>query len=212
VHNALGEISTGPPGGPLSDLGIAQSARLASQLAACAVAAIYSSPLERARRTAEILAKPHSVPIVVCPELTEVSAGELDGRSDAGAYSILNHALDDWCSGNLNARIGTNGETGHAMLRRLTDLVAELTARHSGQTVVLVSHGGLLQTGIPWLCTNLTPAFGAGRLLRNTAVIQLLADGTGVNCLSWDDTAVSAEAEKAEIAEKTDGTKLAEAQ
>ncbi len=196
VHNARGEISTGPPGGPLSDLGVAQSADLASQLAASAIAAIYSSPLERARQTAKILADPHGIPVVVRPELTEVSAGELDGRSDEEAFSVLNHALDEWCSGNLDARIGTTGETGHSMRSRLIDLVAEVTTRHSGQTVVLVSHGGLLQTGIPWLCANLTPAFGTGRLLRNTAVIEVLADGASANCLSWDDLAVPVEAKK----------------
>lgn len=201
VHNALGEISTRPPGGPLSELGVTQSERLAAQLAAYTVAAVYSSPLERARRTAQILAAPHRLPVAVRPELTEVSAGELDGRSDARAYDTLNHALDAWCSGDLDARIGTDGETGHDMLRRLTDLVGELSARHSGQTVVLVSHGGLLQTGICWLCANITPAFGAGRLLRNTAVIELHVDGSDVRCVSWDGATVPIQPETTEMTE-----------
>lgn len=211
-HNALGQISTRPPGGPLSDLGIAQSARLASQLAECVVAAVYSSPLERARRTAEILAERHGVPVLVRPELTEVSAGELDGRSDEEAFSVLNGALDAWCSGDLDARIGADGDTGHAMLSRLAGLVAELAPRHTGQTIILVSHGGLLQTGIPWLCANLTPAFGTGRLLRNTAVIELLADGTEVNCLSWDDSPLPAAGTAAGAREATKAAKVAEAQ
>lgn len=218
VHNALGEISTRPPGGPLSELGIAQSAQLATLLEARDVAAVYSSPLKRAQQTAEILARPRSVTVVVRPELTEVSAGELDGRTDAEAYSVLNGALDAWCSGDLEARIGSEGETGHDMLRRLTMLISDITERHSRQSVVLVSHGGLLQTGIPWLCANLTPAFGAGRLLRNTAVIELRADGAEMNCLSWDDMAVPAKAkpteetEAAETAEAAETTKVVEAQ
>lgn len=211
VHNALGEISTRPPGGPLSELGVAQAERLSAELASPPVAAVYSSPLDRARHTARILAEPHHLPVVVRPELTEVSAGELDGRSDAEAYAALNGALDAWCSGDLDARIGTEGDTGHGMLHRLTRLVDELSARHNSQTVVLVSHGGLLQTGIPWLCANLTPAFGLGRLLRNTAVIELHADGSDVRCASWDGMAMPRQS-TTKTTRKADATEAAEAQ
>ena len=190
VHNSLGQISTLPPGGPLSDLGVEQARALAAVLAARPVTAVYASPMERARRTAEILAEPHALPVHPRPELLEVSAGELDGRSDDAAYAVLNGALDSWSEGDLNVRIGADGELGEDMVRRLTGLIADIAGRNPGGTVVLVSHGGLLQTGIPWVCANLGPAFGLRRLVANTAVIELradpTADGVEVTCLAWD--------------------------
>lgn len=195
VHNSLGEISTLPPGGPLSDLGVEQARKLAAALAPRPIAAVYASPMERAVRTAEILAEPHALPVHPTPALTEVSAGELDGRADEDAYALLNSALDAWCQGNLSVRIGCNGELGRHVVRRLTGLVADLTDRHPGQTVVLVSHGGLLQTGIPWICANLSPAFGLRRLVANTAVIEVQADGAGLTCISWAGAPVTAGAD-----------------
>lgn len=195
VHNSLGEISTLPPGGPLSDLGVEQAQELATVLAPRPIAAVYASPMERAVHTAEIIAGPHALPVQPTPELTEVSAGELDGRADAEAYALLNSALDTWCQGDLNVRIGRSGELGRDVVRRLTGLVADLADRHPGQTLVLVSHGGLLQTGIPWVCANLSPAFGLRRLVANTAVIELQADDAGVTCLSWAGAPVTVDAD-----------------
>ena len=186
VHNSLGQISTLPPGGPLSALGIEQAAALAAALADRPVAAVYCSPLPRAAHTARILAEPHALPVHERPELTEVSAGDLDGRSDEEAYTVLNRALDAWCLGDLDARIGTTGESGRDMVDRLRGLVTGLAAAHPGQTLLLVGHGGLLQTGIPWLCANLTPRFGLHRLVANTAVIEVEAAAGTVECLSWD--------------------------
>ncbi|MBV9023279.1 MAG: histidine phosphatase family protein [Streptomycetaceae bacterium] len=191
VHNSLGEISTLPPGGPLSNLGMEQARKLAAVLAPCRVTAVYTSPMERAVRTAEIIAESHALPVHPTPELTEVSAGDLDGRHDDEAYTFLNGALDAWCQGDLSVRIGHSGEFGQDAVHRLKRLVADLTERHPDQTLVLVSHGGLLQTAIPWVCANLTPAFGLRRLVANTAVIELEADGTAVTCLSWDGAPVS---------------------
>ena len=97
---------------------------------------------------------------------------------------------DSWSEGDLNVRIGADGELGEDMVRRLTGLIADIAGRNPGGTVVLVSHGGLLQTGIPWVCANLGPAFGLRRLVANTAVIELradpTADGVEVTCLAWD--------------------------
>ena len=173
AHNSLGQISTLPPGGPLSPDGIAQAQALASRLSVLPITAVCASPLQRAQQTATILAEPHGLPVSVEPDLTEIAAGEVDGRDDPEAFAILNGALDAWCLGDLDVRIGEKGECGHDIVRRFRRLVARLGQQHPGGVVIVVSHGGLLQAGTPWLCTNLTPRFGLGRLVANTAVIDV---------------------------------------
>src|ERR1019366_8140212 len=108
-HNAAGQICTHTVGASLSEFGREQTARLAEHLRAKHVAVFYTSPLPRAVQTAEILARGLEVPVLLCKGLTEISAGELDGRSDEEAYEILNTALDGWSRGNLDLRIGGLG-------------------------------------------------------------------------------------------------------
>jgi probable phosphoglycerate mutase len=185
-HNAAGQICTHTAGASLSELGREQTARLAERLRVRRVAVIYTSPLPRAAQTAEILARTLEVPVLHCKGLTEISAGELDGRSDEEAYEILNTALDGRSRGSLDLRIGKLGDTGHDVVQRCGAAIECIAAEYPGQTVAAVTHGGLLQIAIPWVCANLEPEFGLRRHVGNAAVIELdVADR--VRCVAWED-------------------------
>jgi broad specificity phosphatase PhoE len=193
-HNLSRRISTLAPGGPLNKRGCAQAERLAGRLRNLPVSRVYSSPLVRATQTAEILAAPHGMAVIMHNDLREISAGELDGRGDDASFDLLNAALDAWCLGDCTIRIGETGELGEAAIMRLRSLVDDLALRHPGETVLAVSHGGLLQTCLPWVCDNLTPQYGYQKLLANTAVIEIDADDDAVRCLFWDGAPVPAPA------------------
>lgn len=60
--------------------GQAQAERLAVVLADAPVKAVYSSPLERAFETAEPIAKAHSLPVQVHPDLIEIDFGKWAGK------------------------------------------------------------------------------------------------------------------------------------
>jgi probable phosphoglycerate mutase len=186
AHNAGGRLSTAAPGGPLSRLGAAQAARIAERLASASLEAVYTSPLTRARQTAEAIAERAGLEPVVVDELAEISVGELDGRDDREAFDALNLALDAWCRGDRTVRIGCGGEVGTAVCERFARAVEEIVARHPGGAVALVSHGGLLQAGVPSLCGNLPPGFAVRRFIRNTGVVEIEALDGRVRCLSWE--------------------------
>jgi 2,3-bisphosphoglycerate-dependent phosphoglycerate mutase len=189
-HNAAGQICTHTVGASLSDIGRQQTVRLAERLTAKHVAVVYTSPLPRAVETAEILATALEVPVLHRAGLTEISAGELDGRSDEEAYEILNTALDGWSRGNLDLRIGKLGDTGHDVVKRCAAEIERMAAEYPGQTIAAVTHGGYLQIAIPWACTNLEPVFGLRRHVGNAAVIELeVADR--VRCVAWEDQHLS---------------------
>jgi broad specificity phosphatase PhoE len=73
VWNPEGVVYARLPGFHLSDQGRQEAAALGDSLRAAPVQAIYASPLERASETAEILAAPHGLSVVVDDRLVEWS-------------------------------------------------------------------------------------------------------------------------------------------
>jgi broad specificity phosphatase PhoE len=68
------------PGIPLNDKGRQQAARLAESLCDIPISAIISSPLERARETAEIIAYGRALSIEFDPELMDTNIGNWAGQ------------------------------------------------------------------------------------------------------------------------------------
>jgi probable phosphoglycerate mutase len=60
--------------------GRAQARRLAAELAGADLKAVYASPLERARETAEPLARVHNLAVETCPDLIEIDFGRWQGK------------------------------------------------------------------------------------------------------------------------------------
>src|SRR5207249_8941020 len=59
--------------------GLRQCEAVARALASQVVAAVYASPLERARASAELIAKPHRLPVEIDPAFGEMAFGEWEG-------------------------------------------------------------------------------------------------------------------------------------
>src|SRR5437870_2594078 len=64
---------------PLTPEGLRQCEAVARTLASQGVAAVYASPLERARASAEVLAKPHRLTVEIEPAFREMALGESEG-------------------------------------------------------------------------------------------------------------------------------------
>ncbi|MDE0122526.1 MAG: histidine phosphatase family protein [bacterium] len=71
VHNPRHLVYASLPGFRLSPRGVRQTRQAGCHLAGRPLGAVWSSPLERARQTAENLAVPHSLEVGVLPELVE---------------------------------------------------------------------------------------------------------------------------------------------
>ena len=78
---------------PLNELGRQQAVCLARRLESEDLAAIYTSPLARARVTAQVIANEMGLPLIVEPALREVEAGELEGRAIAGLGGSFSRLL-----------------------------------------------------------------------------------------------------------------------
>lgn len=124
---------------PLTELGREQAARAAKMLAAKGdIAAVVSSPLQRARATAEAAASALDVPLRIVDGLTETDFGEWEGLTFAEAAERDPHLHGDWLGDPSIPAPG--GESFDQVRERVEAVRRDLIALYPGQNVVAVSH------------------------------------------------------------------------
>lgn len=120
-------------------------AALARRLAGEEIHAVYASDLQRARETATIIAAHHKLPVRADPRLREIDFGAWEGLTYDEIRQHYHQALAAWQADPMS--VGPPG--GEAMEDVVTRVHAALDAiarAHQDQTVLLVAHGGSLQT------------------------------------------------------------------
>ncbi|MEW5852317.1 MAG: histidine phosphatase family protein [Myxococcota bacterium] len=123
----------------LSETGERQAQALAERLRDAAVTAVYSSPMRRTIRTAEILALPHNLTVQRVDALREIDHGRWEQRTRAEVEREYGEEYASWEEDPFTfAPVG--GESGLAVLARALPAVRELVQRHPNQTVLVVSH------------------------------------------------------------------------
>ena len=130
----------------LNDTGLEQVRKLATFLENEPITAIFSSPLQRATATAEVIASHHQLPVEIDQGLKELRVGELEGMSVSNLDTTFSQFLmqcwqDGW------AMKLPNGESFIELQQRAWKAVERLLAKHEaspehneGTTVVIVSH------------------------------------------------------------------------
>jgi alpha-ribazole phosphatase len=126
---------------PLSALGETQMGALARRLSAAEVEAVYSSDLQRTRRSAEILAGPHGLAPIAVPELREFDMGRWDGLTADQIRALDPAGFADWM-----ARVGDfqfpGGENLSRVVERAWPAFEWIVRAHPGRPVMIVAHGG----------------------------------------------------------------------
>jgi broad specificity phosphatase PhoE len=124
---------------PLTAQGRLQAEAVAQALAASFAAAVYTSPLERARASADVIAKPHRLEPVVVPAFREMAFGSWEGLHRAELNTRFPEAAAAWES-TPHLVTPPGGEAVTAVDARVRAALAELVEQHRGETVILVSH------------------------------------------------------------------------
>lgn len=153
IWNSEGRIQ-GHLDSDLTARGISQAESVAARLAGSSFAALYSSDLGRAFKTAERIARTTGCEIITEPRLRERHLGIFQGLVEG---EIRERYPDEWSqflSRDPDYRI-PKGESSRDRVVRSRSLLDELARRHAGETVLLVTHGGILDamfrlvTGLP---------------------------------------------------------------
>lgn len=128
----------------LSPRGLRQAQALADALAGLPLAAVYSSPLIRALDTARPLAAARGVDVSLLEVLAELDFGEVEGLTydeiEAERPELFRAWMDD------PARVRFPGGESLADLRaRVLPALEQIRARHAGEAVAVVAHGGVIR-------------------------------------------------------------------
>lgn len=124
---------------PLSEDGRRQCEAAARALAESQAAAVWASPLERARVSAEILAKPHRLEVRLDEAFREMSFGQWEGLTRPEVAAHFPREWEVWRTS--PARLSAPGaEALTAVADRVAAGLDALRDEHDGQTVILVSH------------------------------------------------------------------------
>jgi probable phosphoglycerate mutase len=130
----------------LTPLGEAQAQARGAALAAGGIgdAVVYTSDLQRARRTAELIAVSLDAAVIVEPRLRERFGGEWQGHTAAEIDERWPGMREQWRRRELHAPPGA--ESDDTVLTRFDEALPELVATApAAHTIVLVTHGGVLR-------------------------------------------------------------------
>jgi phosphoserine phosphatase len=131
---------------PLADEGVTQAQATARRLAAEPLAAVYSSPLQRAARTAQIIAKPHGLVARMLPGLGSMDYGDWAGQLHTEVARQWPDLYRQWRCDPYSIQI-PGGECAADLRERAIAAVNEALAHHvNGETLVLVSHQVVTKT------------------------------------------------------------------
>ncbi len=178
---------------PLNETGRRQAQALAERLAAVPFEAVYCSDLQRAVETARIIVSASnrmrgSGASGFRPDmrLREVHFGDWEGLTYHKIKAKHPAALAAW-EANIFKNAPPNGETLEGLALRVQSMLEELRARHPGQTVSIVAHGGTLQTLI-CLALNLPPTMYWQFSLSPASLSELAFYPAGAILNSLNDT------------------------
>ena len=139
----LEEIFRGRADIELNETGIKQAELLAKYLEGVSLVAVYSSPLKRALKTAEIIAGPQFADVTLSRELIDFDYGEWQGLSHDTVKDKYKMLYEEWMKKPHLVRI-PKGESLDDVRKRAVSLVNQVAARHQG-IVALVSHRVILK-------------------------------------------------------------------
>ena len=126
---------------PLNATGIAQAEAGRKQLADFDFDAVYASPQARALETARLV-RP-GADIVTDPRLMEIDVGTWSGLTWDEIIASMPGYEEMYANG-VDFRRSPTGETLSEVVGRALPAIEEIAANHPGQTVLIVSHGLLL--------------------------------------------------------------------
>jgi alpha-ribazole phosphatase len=172
----------------LSTHGIEQAHQLAEVLTGTKLSVVYSSDLQRARVTAEIIAKHTSSTLEQDPAWREIDMGQWEDRTMASLYreapASVAQLFDDPASFAY-----PDGESFSAFIARVQRALADLQQKHEHGDVALVTHGGVCRAIIGtalelpprnWL--RLAQDYGCLNVIEwydNNPILQLLNSKPG---------------------------------
>jgi probable phosphoglycerate mutase len=173
-YTRTGKLAGWTKGVHLNETGQKQAQALAARLEKTPLAAIYSSPLERARETAAPLARAKRLRVKILDGLGEVQYGQWQGKS---LKRLARTKLWRTVQGLPSAMQFPEGETFRAVQTRAVNAVEVIVRAHPKEMAAIVSHGDVIKLVVAHYLGVPLDLFQ--RLAIHTASITVLRLGHG---------------------------------
>jgi probable phosphoglycerate mutase len=184
VHPLVDRVLVGrTSGAQLGKEGREQARALARRLAGDRIAAVQSSPRERALETAALIAAPLGLPVDIVPELDEADFGQWAGCS----FEQLNRD-PRWFA--WNSERGTarppDGETMLELQKRILGHLSRLQEEKAETKVVLVSHAEVIRAALLHFLGIALDGFARVEIAP-ASISTLLLNGSGAQVIGCND-------------------------
>jgi len=170
----------------LTELGRGQAQTLAEKLRDIPITAIFSSPVLRAKETADIVSRSFYLPYQVTEALREYDCGYLEGRSDEESWKQHRKYYEDWTVHHNYSSKPTAGESFIDIQNRFLPFIESLKHRND-EHILLIGHGGTFHLMLPLVLKKIDNDFISSHSISHTECItaELLSDG--YVCRQWGD-------------------------
>jgi len=130
----------------LSSNGLIQASKIHFGLKGIPVDYIYSSDLERAKKTAQIINSKLNVPIEITENIREIGFGQWEGLKRNEVQAKYPYEFNQWIRNGLILEKIQDAETLNDLTGRLIQFIADVKLKHTDdKTILIVSHGGTIR-------------------------------------------------------------------
>ena len=167
--------------GDLTRLGREQAARAAQWLVGKGITHVRASPFYRAQQTAAIAGEALGLDVVMDDGLAEMDCGDLEWRLDEEGWKTWAGVYERWKAHELDATF-PGGESFHDAVERFRQTLSRVPA---DETSLLVTHGGITRTVVPYVAEVSAELLYRGDL-ANTGIAILEYDAEHYHCSTWN--------------------------
>ena len=169
----------------LDATGLRQAQALADALAGAGIEAIYASDMARALQTAQAVADRTGLAVTADSGLRERGFGIFEGMTHAAVAERWPDLAQRWRQREPGFR-PDGGEALADFYARAVGCAERLAARHPGQTIALVAHGGVLDC-LYRAATRAALQSPRTWQLGNASINRLLYSAGGFTLVGWND-------------------------
>ena len=162
----------------LSEKGLWQAEKLSRRLAQRSIEVVYSSPLKRAFRTAQMVALPHSLPVRVLEGLGEIRIGEWEGMSGQEIAAKFPDLWQTWRSDPSGIQM-PGGESLAQVQERAAAAFDRIAQANQGKQVLVVTHDVVVRLMVAHYLNVSTSIYRRLEVGNASLTIIELVDGRG---------------------------------
>ena len=121
--------------------------QLAQRLSSSELAAVYSSPLQRAKETAQIVAQPHRLSTAIAPDFNELDLSRWAGLTATEIAAQDPEAWDIWCTNPRSLSI-SGIESFVELQSRIQKGLEQITTNHPRGNIAVATHDGIIRIAV----------------------------------------------------------------